>query len=175
MDELEAIANEFRRYRALGEKSMQRLDESALNRVMAGDLNSVATIARHIGGNLRSRFTNFLTEDGEKEWRDRDAEFEAVRYGKPDITAIWAEGWDVLEGALANLSAEDLDRTVSIRGVPLSVHEALARSATHVAYHVGQIVLLARLFTPPGQWESLSIPRGQSASYNAAPVREKKP
>jgi uncharacterized damage-inducible protein DinB len=175
MNELEAILNEFRRYRTLAEKSIARLDEERLNQVPGESTNSVAMLTRHLGGNLRSRFTNFLTEDGEKPWRNRDDEFAQRHYLREEIDAIWSDGWRALEDAVSQLSADDLDRTVEIRGVPLTVHEALARSVSHVAYHVGQVVLIARLLTRPDEWESLSIPPGKSVAYNADPVREKKP
>lgn len=175
MNELDAIRNEYRRYRSLAEKAFSRLDDAQRNRVIIEDTNSIAMLIRHLGGNLQSRFRNFLTEDGEKPWRNRDAEFEERSYSFAESQQIWSDGWTVLEDTLDSLTLDDLDRTVTIRGVGLSVHEALARSATHVAYHTGQIVLLARLLTEPGQWQSLSIPRGGSADYNAEPTREKQP
>lgn len=174
MDELSAITSEFRRYRMLGEKGLAQVDDDALNRVLAEETNSIAMLVRHVSGNLKSRFTNFLYEDGEKLWRNRDVEFEEVAYGRQEIAQLWASGWRTLEETLDELTPADLDRTVTIRGVSLSVHEALARSVAHVAYHVGQIVLLARLMKGAA-WESLSIPRGHSATYNAAPTKEKVP
>lgn len=175
MNELQAITNEFRRYRTLAEKSFARLDEDALNQLLAESTNSVAMLIRHLGGNLKSRFTDFLTEDGEKPWRNRDSEFAKSRYLKEELDGVWSDGWRALDDAVSQLSPEDLDRTVQIRGVSLTVHEALARSVSHVAYHVGQIVLIARVLTKPGGWDSLSIPPGQSTAYNAQPLREKKP
>lgn len=175
MDELNALINEFRRYRTLAEKAIQRLDDDKLNRVLVAETNSVAMLMRHLGGNLESRFMNFLTEDGEKPWRQRDEEFAERRYSREDAERIWSDGWSTLEATLASLALDDMNRTVTIRGVELSVHEALARSVSHVAYHTGQIVLLARLLTDPAGWESLSIPRGRSADYNTAPTREKQP
>lgn len=175
MDELNAFITEFQRYRALGEKTLARLEEGALNQPPAEATNSIAMLVRHLSGNLQSRFMNFLTEDGEKEWRDRDAEFSEARYSKAQVEQLWMDGWRVVDETMNQLSATDLDRTVRIRGVPLSVHEALARSVAHLAYHVGQIVLIARLLAPKGAWESLSIPPGGSVSYNAAPTKEKKP
>lgn len=163
MNELTAFTNEFRRYRGLGEKALARLDGEALNRVLAEETNSAAMLVRHISGNLKSRFTNFLTEDGEKPWRDRDAEFDERHYRRDEIDQLWSEGWTVLEAALSQLGAGDLERTVTIRGEALTVREALARAVAHLAYHVGQIVLLARLLVSPGDWESLSIPKHRSA------------
>jgi uncharacterized damage-inducible protein DinB len=161
MTELDAIRNEYNRYRTLAEKAFGPLNEHAVNQLLAEETNSVAMLVRHISGNLQSRFTNFLTEDGEKPERDRDAEFAERAYTKEELEQLWAKGWEVLDGALATLTVDDLGRTVQIRGVSLSVNEALARSVTHLSYHVGQIVLIARILTKPGQWESLSIPRAQ--------------
>jgi uncharacterized damage-inducible protein DinB len=159
MNELDAIRNEYNRYRTLAEKAFGQLNDHAINQLLAVETNSVAMLVRHISGNLQSRFTNFLTEDGEKPERNRDAEFAERAYTKEELEQLWAKGWEVLDGAVDTLTVDDLRRTVQIRGVSLSVNEALARSVTHLAYHVGQIVLIARILTKPGQWESLSIPR----------------
>jgi uncharacterized protein DUF1572 len=159
------FVGELARYRALAEKAMAQVPDEALNRVMATDGNSIAVLARHIGGNLASRFTNFLTEDGEKPWRDRDGEFEESSLTKAQITESWTRGWSVLEVTLASLTDADLSRTVTIRGQELTVHAALCRSLAHVSMHVGQIILLARMLaTAP--WQTLSIPRGQSREFN---------
>ncbi|MBV9879753.1 MAG: DUF1572 family protein [Gemmatirosa sp.] len=165
---------EYRRYRSLGERALAQASDESLNHVPADDANSIAMIVRHLGGNLASRFSGFLTEDGEKPWRDRDAEFETRPYTRAEIESWWTRGWTVLESELAALTEADATRTVHIRGVGLTVHEALCRSLSHVAYHVGQIVLLARGSAGSG-WQSLSIPRGGSAHYNQHPVREKPP
>lgn len=171
---IKSFIDEYQRYRLLGEKAIAQVSDEALNQVVGRDNNSIAVIMRHIGGNLKSRFTDFLTSDGEKPWRDRDAEFEERSYTRAEAERIWAEGWEVLESELARLTDADLTREVRIRGQALSVHEALARSVSHTAYHVGQIVLLARSLHE-GEWQSLSIPRGRSASYNLNPTREKRP
>jgi uncharacterized damage-inducible protein DinB len=175
VNELDAIRNEFHRYRTLAEKAFGRLNDQAINQLLAEETNSIAMLVSHLSGNLQSRFTNFLTEDGEKPGRNRDSEFAERAYTKEELEQLWTKGWEALEAAVGALTLDDLERTVQIRGVSLSVNEALARSVTHLAYHVGQIVLIARVVTTPGQWESLSIPRGQSAAYNAAPTKEKKP
>lgn len=172
MNELEAFRSEFRRYRQLGEKALAQVGDDTINRVLVEETNSIAMILRHVGGNLVSRFTDFLTTDGEKPWRNRDSEFQEVAYARSEAETFWREGWTILEETLAQLTPADLDRQVTIRGVALSVHEALARSVAHIAYHVGQIVLLARL-AKGAEWDSLSIPRGESDSYNQAPRREK--
>jgi hypothetical protein len=171
---IEDFSIEYRRYRALGERALAQMSDAALNHVPAPDGNSAAMIVRHLGGNLASRFTDFLTTDGEKPWRDRDAEFETRAYTRDEVEAWWRGGWDVLETQLAALADADLTRTVTIRGQPLSVHAALTRSAAHAAHHVGQLVLLARM-TAEGPWHWLSIPKGESAAYNLAPTRERGP
>lgn len=171
---IEDFRSEFERYRMLGEKALAQMPDSALNTVTAPDGNSAAMIVRHMSGNLVSRFSNFLTEDGEKPNRDRDSEFADGSYSRAEMDEMWKAGWAVLDATLASLRDEDLARTVTIRQQPLTVHAALARSTTHQAYHVGQLVLLARM-TAEREWQSLSIPKNASQRYNAAPDREKKP
>ena len=166
--------DEYARYRALGQKAMAQVSDAALNRVIGQDNNSIAIIVRHVSGNLLSRFTDFLSSDGEKSWRDRDAEFADATYNRAELDAMWAKGWSVLEAELAALSDDDLQKTVYIRNQPLTVDEALARSIAHAAYHIGQIVLLARLLTD-ADWQWLSIPKGKSQAYNQNPTMEKKP
>lgn len=168
------FADECTRYRAIGEKAMAQVSDEGLNRVLAPDGNSIAVIVRHIGGNLVSRFTDFLSSDGEKPSRDRDAEFADGVLTRDQVDAAWKTGWRVLESALANLTDDDLRRTVTIRGTGLTVHEALCRSVTHVASHVGQIVLLARIVASD-DWKWISIPKGQSKTYNQNPTMEKAP
>ena len=166
--------DEYARYRGIGQKAMAQVTDEALNRVMGQDNNSMAIIVRHISGNLLSRFTDFLSSDGEKPWRDRDTEFEDAVYNRQDLDAMWVKGWGVLETELAALSDDDLQKTVYIRSQPLTVHEALSRSLAHTAYHVGQIVLLARLLTD-ADWQWISVPKGKSKEYNLNPTMEKKP
>jgi uncharacterized damage-inducible protein DinB len=170
---LSSIESEYRRYDALARRAIEQLDEAELARADDGG-NSVATIAWHVGGNLVSRFTDFLTTDGEKPWRDREGEFEARRPTRAELLAHWERGQEALFGALAELSDADLARSVTIRGVALTVAEALQRSLAHTAYHVGQIVLRARALRGAG-WRFLSIPPGGSAAYAADPTREKGP
>ena len=162
--------SEYARYRQIAEKAMRQMPDVLLNRVPAPDANSAAMIVRHMSGNFVSRFTNFLTDDGEKPDRNRDAEFEERTYARDEVEELWAKGFAVLDDALAPLGDADLGRTVTIRGQPMTVHAALARSLAHLSYHVGQIVLLARIYAA-GPWESLSIPKGRSAQYNADPKR----
>ena len=167
-----SIEGEFRRYRALAEKAMAQLPDAALNRIPVVEGNSIAMIVRHMSGNFLSRFTDFLTSDGEKSWRNRDGEFETREYGRAELEEMWKKGWGVLEKELTSLTDADLGREVKIRQQPLTVHEALARSVAHAAYHVGQIVVLARIFAHE-EWKSLSIPKGKSEEYNRAPIYEK--
>lgn len=163
---------EYDRYRALGERAIAQVPDAALNHVSSPEGNSIAMIVRHLSGNFASRFTDFLTSDGEKPWRDREREFAEQTYTRAEVERMWAEGFGVVTTALDGLTDAHLSRDVLIRGQPLTVHAALCRSLAHAAYHVGQIVLQAReLADRP--WQSLSIPRGQSAAYNAAPTLER--
>ena len=171
---VQGFVDEYQRYRLLGEKAIAQATDEALNHVPVGDGNSIAMIVRHVSGNLTSRFTDFLTTDGEKPTRRRDDEFAAGAWTRAEIDAAWARGFDVVERALATLADADLSRSVTIRSIPLSVHDALCRSIAHTAMHTGQIVLLARIAAGAG-WRTLSIPRGGSAEYNANPTLEKRP
>lgn len=163
---------EYARYRATGEKAMAQVSDEAMNRVVYQDGNSIAMIVRHIGGNFASRFTDFLTSDGEKDWRNRDDEFADGTYSRDRTDDAWKTGWTILETQLAKLTDDDLGRTVTIRGQPLTVHAALTRSLSHVAMHVGQIIVLARMLATD-DWKWISIPKGQSQQYNANPTLEK--
>jgi hypothetical protein len=156
------LVRTFRNYKALGDGALSQVSDDDLHTLVDRDANSIAVIVKHLAGNLRSRFTDFLTTDGEKPDRDRDAEFEmAERVSRDDINGWWEEGWAIALASIESLTPEDLERTVTIRGEPFHVVEALNRLATHAAYHVGQIVLLAKHFAGPN-WKSLSIPKGQS-------------
>ena len=162
---IEDFRGEFQRYRSLGERALTQIPDDALNLVPSPEGNSAAMIMRHVGGNLVSRFTDFLTTDGEKPDRDREREFEIRSYARAEADSWWTRGWAAVESALAALRDEDLASTVSIRRQPLSVHAALCRSLAHISYHVGQLVLLGRMYTA-GPWQSLSIPRGESEAFN---------
>ena len=167
-----SIEAEFRRYKALAEGAFAQVPEAALSASGLNHGNSLAVMCWHISGNLKSRFTDFLTTDGEKQWRKRDEEFQARSVSRGDFVAKWEEGWQVLLTTLATLQDADLERTVTIRGQPLKVHEALHRSLGHTSYHVGQIVYLSHAIVGTG-WTYLSIPPGGSAAYNADPKMEK--
>jgi uncharacterized damage-inducible protein DinB len=134
----------------------------------SGETNSIALVVKHIAGNARSRWTDFLTSDGEKPDRDRDTEFERFDSdSRAALMAAWARGWDLVDQALAPLSDDDLERTITIRGEPHTVSQAILRQIAHYGYHVGQIVLLARI-ARGNDWSTLSVPRGHSAKFNAA-------
>ena len=152
------FASEFAKYKATADKAIAQVDDDALNRVPATEANSIAMLVRHVSGNLRSRFSDFLTTDGEKPWRQRDDEFMTRAYSRADVERLWAEGWQVLERTLGDLSDSDLGRTVLLRGESLSVHATLCRALAHAGYHTGQIVLLARMLATD-EWKSLSIPK----------------
>lgn len=174
---LPAVRTEYQRYRRLVELAVAQVQDPDLDRRLEPDGNSIAITIAHLVGNLRSRFTDFLTSDGEKEWRRRDAEFEDPELDRDALLSAWREAWSIVDAALVAIDDAGpaaLVRTITIRRQPLSVLDALLRSLAHVAYHTGQIVLLARTFAGPG-WQSPSIPRGGSAVYEANPTREHGP
>jgi hypothetical protein len=159
------IVRTFKSYKALGDAAIARTPDAHLHTELDANSNSVAVIVKHVAGNLRSRYRDFLTSDGEKPDRDRDTEFEMPRPAtRAEMLAWWNDGWTTALGAIEALGPADLARTVTIRGEAFLVIEALNRSATHTAYHVGQMVYLARHFAGAA-WTSLSIPRGQSAQF----------
>ena len=161
---LRDIVHLFTNYKSLGEKAMAQTPDEHLHTAIDEGSNSIAIAVRHIAGNLRSRYRDFLTTDGEKPDRNRDGEFEMpARASRNEILRWWTDGWTVALGAITSLTPEDLDRTISIRGEPHVVMEALNRSLAHASYHVGQIVNLARHFAGPA-WTLLSIPKGASAN-----------
>ena len=171
---LEAVRGEYKRYRLLCESAMAQLEERQLFLAPTVDSNSIGVLVQHMAGNLASCFTDFLDSDGEKDWRNRDSEFEPVLGDRESLLACWNAGWGVLESTLAQLDDSQLGLTVTIRKQPLSVVEALERSLAHVAYHAGQIVLLARVHSG-SDWKSLSIAKGASNLYNDNPDRERVP
>jgi hypothetical protein len=170
---LQSIEGEFRRYKMLAEAAMHQLSDEELLLEEPGAASSVATIAAHVAGSLRSRFTAFLTEDGEKPWRDRESEFQRRRT-RPELEREWEEGWSLLFGTLTHLEDQNLRQTVTIRKQPLAVVEALHRALAHASYHVGQIVFVAKRLKGGG-WSYLSIPPGTSEEYNRSPTMEKPP
>lgn len=169
---VESIAGEYQRYHALAEAAFAQLRDDELCAPAPGGGNSVAVIVWHVGGNFASRFTDFLTTDGEKPWRNREEEFDDRQVSRAELMAKWHAGWQPLAHTLATLTDADLTGTIRIRGQELSVHAALHRSLAHFAYHVGQIVFVAKTLRGE-QWQSLSIPRGGSEAYNRAPVNDR--
>jgi uncharacterized damage-inducible protein DinB len=168
---VESIRAEYLRYKTLAEGAIDQLDDADLAKADARGSNSIAVLCWHISGNLKSRFTDFLSSDGEKPWRDREEEFNERNVGRGELLEKWNAGWKVLLDTLSGLTDDDLKKTVTIRQQPLIVHEALHRSLSHTVYHVGQIVYIAKELRGAA-WSSLSIPRGQSATYNQAPKYE---
>jgi hypothetical protein len=171
MSIVSSIEAEYKRYKALADAAIAQASDDDLSRAGAGGGNSIEMLVRHLAGNLRSRFTEFRTSDGEKPWRNRDEEFEAAPIARAALLADWEDAWRVLFTALGGLADTDLPATVTVRQQPLRIDEALLRSLAHVAYHVGQIVYLAKERRADA-WRCLSIPRGASRAYNQAPTRE---
>ena len=169
---LHDIARAFRNYKALGDLAMAQVSDENLHALVDPDANSIAILVKHVGGNLRSRFTDFLTTDGEKPTRNRDDEFEMpVQASRAEVLEWWESGWTAALTAIDALTLEDLDRTIHIRGEAFLVAEALTRSLTHTSYHVGQIVLMAKHFAGP-HWATLSIPKGRSKEVGTGRYKE---
>ncbi len=156
----------LRYYKKLGERAIAQAPDEALTAALDAESNSIAIIAKHLTGNMQSRWTDFLTSDGEKPNRNRDTEFEAPPQTRAEILALWEASWKIVFDALAPLTDADLGRTVLIRGERHSVMQAIHRQVAHYAYHIGQIVFIAK-HCASGRWASLTIPRGKSADYNA--------
>ena len=155
----------FRYYKGLAERAIAQVTDEQLDAVLDQQMNSIAIIVKHIAGNMRSRWTDFLTSDGEKPGRNRDSEFVDAPQSREALMQLWENGWDLVFAALDPLSDADLGRTITIRGEPHSVMQAINRQIAHYAHHVGQIVLLAKHFQHE-KWNSLSVPRGQSSDFN---------
>ena len=159
----------FHYYKRLGDRAMAQCPDEALFITLDPESNSIAIIVKHMSGNMRSRWLDFLTTDGEKPDRNRDTEFEDPPQTRAQLSEMWERGWKYLFDALEPLTETDLTRTVTIRTEPHSVMQAINRQIAHYAHHVGQILFLAKhlTFTKTGEWESLSVPRGKSAEINA--------
>ncbi len=164
-DFIEIAKQQFKTYKGLGEKVMAQTEETNLFLQAHQDSNSIAIVVQHLWGNMLSRWTDFLTTDGEKEWRKREEEFEPILQTRAAVLAHWEEGWECLFNALDGLNETDLTRVIYIRGEAHSVKEAIARQLTHYAYHVGQIVFISRMLNTTN-FQSLSIPKGGTAAYN---------
>jgi uncharacterized damage-inducible protein DinB len=155
----------FRYYKKLGEGAIEQVTDEQLFAALDPEMNSIAIIVKHIAGNMRSRWTDFLTSDGEKPDRNRDTEFAQPPATRAELLKLWNDGWERLFAALEPLSDSDLERTVTIRGEPHSVMQAINRQIAHYSYHIGQIVFLAKHLNASG-WKSLSVPRNRSAEFN---------
>jgi hypothetical protein len=155
----------FRYYKKLAEGAMEQVTDEQLVSVLDPEMNSIALIVKHMAGNMRSRWTDFLTSDGEKSDRNRDSEFVEPPSTREALMKIWESSWSCLFSALEPMRASDLPCTVTIRGEAHSVMQAVNRQIAHYAYHVGQIVFLAKHFQH-AQWKSLSVPRSKSAKFN---------
>ena len=155
----------FRYYKKLAERAMEQVTDEQLFEVLDCEANSIAIIVKHMTGNMRSRWTDFLTTDGEKPDRNRDSEFVDPPATRRALLAEWEDGWGRLFGALESLSEVDLGRTITIRGEAHSVMQAMNRQLAHYPHHVGQIVLLAKHFACD-RWQSLSVPRNKSGEFN---------
>ncbi|HYG65882.1 MAG TPA: DUF1572 family protein [Thermoanaerobaculia bacterium] len=163
---LKDVDEQLRKLKELADRAVAQVRDEDLTAVLDPESNSLAVLLQHVGGNLRSRWTDFLTTDGEKPGRDRDSEFEQGEgTTRQALLARWEEGWACLFASLAELKEEDLPRTVLIRAEPHSVVKAIDRTMTHMAYHVGQIVFLAKHFASES-WKTLSVPRGGTKEYN---------
>lgn len=161
---LDNIKKLFDYYKSLGEKAIGRLTSEELAYRPNQNSNSIAVIIKHMRGNMLSRWSDFLTTDGEKPWRSRDDEFNEEGFGKEDLLRLWQEGWACLQGALGSISVDDLYKIIYIRNEGLTVLDAINRQLAHYSYHVGQIVYLAKQVKV--EWDSLSIPKNMSANYN---------
>lgn len=171
---LQSAKLQFVYYKTLGEKAIEQLEQDQLFVSFNEESNSIATIVKHLWGNMMSRWTDLFSSDGEKPWRNRDAEFVNDLNSKDEVLKLWNEGWDCLFGALDSLQPEQLGQIVYIRNQGHTVMDAINRQLCHYAYHVGQMIYAAKLLKK-GEWNSLSIPRNQSLQYNHEKFsREKK-
>ena len=159
------VGETFRSYKKLAEKALDQISDEEFFKTIDEESNSIAAISKHISGNLRSRWMDFLTADGEKPDRNRDSEFIADGDTRVSLTEFWEKGWNALFSTIENLTAEDLGKTVQIRGENYPVYKAINRSLTHTASHVGQIMFLAKHFRI-GDWRTLSVPKNKSAEFN---------
>lgn len=164
-DYLTSTRKQFEYYKMLGEKTFGQVSDEQLFWQYNNESNSIAMIVKHLWGNMLSRWTDFLTSDGEKEWRQRDAEFENDITTREELLNKWNEGWDCLFKALDSLTTDDLTKEIYIRNEGHSVVEAINRQLAHYPYHIGQIVFIGKMICD-ANWNSLSIPRGNSKAYN---------
>ncbi len=162
---LDSVLKRFAYYKSLGDKTLAVLSGEQLHWQPDGEPNSIYLIVKHVSGNMHSRWTDFLHSDGEKPWRNRDMEFEEDNASAEEIIRLWEAGWKCMLDAIAALQPEDLEKTVYIRSEPHIVLDAINRQLSHIPYHVGQIVYIGKMIKKT-DWESLSIPKGQSQDFN---------
>lgn len=160
----DAIAT-FRNYKKLAEKAMAQVSDEEFFRLIDAESNSIAIIVKHISGNLKSRFSDFLTSDGEKDFRNRDSEFVTYNDTRESLMQSWEEGWQTLFVAIEPLNAKDFDKKITIRQQSHTICEAINRQLAHYAYHIGQITFLAKHFKS-SEWQTLSVPKNKSAQFN---------
>ena len=163
---LENVKNQFLYYKTIGEKAINQIDEDQLFVSLNQDNNSIAVIVKHLSGNMLSRWTEFMTTDGEKDWRNRDAEFVETITTKQELLEIWKKGWNCFFDALNSIQPEQLSTLIYIRNEGHTILEAINRQLAHYPYHVGQIVFYAKMLKT-SYWESLSIPKNKSNNYNS--------
>jgi len=163
--QISTFTKQFHYYKSLGDKSFEQVSDEQLFQQFNEDSNSIAIIVKHISGNMKSRFTDFLTSDGEKDWRHRDQEFEMDFNKRDELIELWESGWSILFSCLEELTDDDFENIVYIRNEGHTVFEALMRQFAHYSYHIGQIVSLAKILTD-GKWKSLSVPKGESKNFN---------
>lgn len=164
-DFLDSVKEQFEHYKMLGEKTFLQLSDEQLFSQLNEESNSIATIVKHLWGNMLSRWTDFLTTDGEKEWRERDAEFDNDIADRTELLQKWNEGWNCLFNAINSLTENDLTKEIFIRNQGHTITAAINRQLSHYSYHVGQIVFIGKLLCNEN-WKSLSIPKGNSKDYN---------
>lgn len=170
---IEDVRKLFEYYRLLGEKTFDQLTEEQMFWQFNSESNSIATIIKHLSGNMLSRWTDFLTTDGEKEWRNRDSEFEIGIETKEEILTLWEKGWRCLFDSLNSLTENDLSKIVCIRNQEHSVLQAINRQLAHYPYHIGQIVYIGKMVCNEN-WKTLSIPKGRSNEFNSTMLTEQK-
>ncbi|MCK0162011.1 DUF1572 family protein [Allomuricauda sp. F6463D] len=169
-----SVTFEFQRYKAMGDKTFAQISDADIHWKFTDTDNSIANIVKHMVGNMLSRWTNFLTEDGEKPWRTRDMEFEEPFVTKTEMISAWEKGWDCLFDALSHIDESNFQNTIKIRGEEHSIAKAINRQLAHYASHVGQIVFVGKMIKGK-DWNSLSIPKGGSKSYNQTMFGKGKP
>lgn len=170
---IKSVIKQLTHFKSLADKTFDRLTDEELNWQYSKETSSIATIAKHISGNMHSRWTNMFTEDGEKTWRNRDTEFEHEYITKEKLLTIWKKGWDCFFEAINGLTEKDLERIIFIRNEPHTVVDAINRQIAHYPYHIGQIVLIG-IQLKGAEWQSLSIPKGASDSFNEAKFKGSK-